>query len=212
MILFIFPFLSVFSQLVVVGAVIYSRKQLFGELRVLAAYFVVCLIVVTVQLFLAIYAINNLWASQVFSPIQFVMLMYVFYFWNRQSKAGKIMLYSIPAFVAGWCLGTIWLGGMAGIYTYMDPISAAIFVLTSSYTLLTIERVEGSSVLALPPFWISSATVIYFGSTIVLSSLNASLLKTSVSTMQLAWSMQAVINILANLLYAGGFLCLRQKT
>ena len=212
MILFLFPFVSVFSQLLVVGAVVYSRRQLVAELKILAAYFILCLIIVTVQLFLAVYAINNLWTGQVFSPIQFAMLMYVFHTWNRHSIAGKLMLYSIPAFVAAWGIGILWFGSAANTFTYMDPISAAIFVLTSSYTLLTIDRVEGSPVVSMPSFWISSATIIYFGSTIVLSSLSASLLKASVSTMQLAWSMQAVINILANLLYAGGFLCLRQKT
>jgi hypothetical protein len=38
------------------------------------------------------------------------------------------------------------------------------------------------------------------------------LMKSSVETMRLAWSTQSVANILANILYAGGFLCLRRKT
>ena len=198
--------------MLIVIAIIYSRRRIVAEMTILAAYFIICLIIGLVQLFLALKGVNNLWTGEVFSPIQFGMLIYVFYVWNRQTTPGKFMLYSIPAFLAGWIVGLLWSGSAASTYTYLDPISAAVFVLVSSYTLLTIDRVEGSSVLEMPSFWISSATVIYFGSTIVLSTLSASLLKASVPTMQLAWSVQAIINILANLLYAGGFLCLRQKT
>jgi hypothetical protein len=78
--------------------------------------------------------------------------------------------------------------------------------------LLTIDRLEGTSVLDLPAFWVSAAAIIYFGGTIVFSSLSAPLLKVSLETMRLAWSTQSIANILANLLYAGGFLCLRRKT
>ncbi|HEY6951930.1 MAG TPA: hypothetical protein VI758_05955, partial [Bacteroidota bacterium] len=74
------------------------------------------------------------------------------------------------------------------------------------------DRSEVESALSMPAFWASSGIIIYFGGTVVLSTLHTSLLKASIDTMRLAWSTQAVLNILANLLYAGAFLCLRRKT
>jgi hypothetical protein len=200
------------SQLVVVGAIVYTRGRLTIETKALAVYFMVSFVLTMIQLFLALNGINNLWTGQIFIPIQFTLIMYVFYAWNRRSYAGMIMSYSILAFDAAWLLSVLWSRNLADVYTYADPISAAIFILTSSYTLLRIDRIEGTPLLSMPAFWVSSATIIYFGSTIVLSSLSAALWRAPISTMQLAWSIQAVMNILANLLYAGGFLCLRQKT
>ena len=210
--LFILPYLSVLSQMMVVGAIAYVRRNLAAEMKILAIYFVLCFLTAVLQLSLALKGVNNLWTGEIFSPVQYAMLMYVFYVWNRTSAIGTAMFYSIPIFIAAWVIGLIWFGNAATTFNYMDPISAAVFVVVSAFTLLTLDRVEGSSVVDTPSFWISAATVIYFGSTIVLSSLGSSLLKASVPTMQLAWSVQAIINILANLLYAGGFLCLRQKT
>jgi len=210
--LFIFPWLSALSQVFLVGIVVYFRKRLTHELRVLAVYLILSLLSLTGQIYLALNHINNYWLLYLFSPIEFGLLMYVFYLWNRNSFVGKMMLYSIPLYIGGWGLGILLSGSASNTFTYMSPISAAGLVLVSSYTLLSIERAEGSPVLGNPSFWISSATLIYFGSTIVFSSLNTSIQKASIGTMQIAFSVQAVINILANLVYAGGFLCLRRKT
>jgi hypothetical protein len=199
------------SQLFVVAVVIYSRKRLSRDMLVLGGYFLVSLIISGIQVALAYKSVNNLWTAQFFCPIQFALLMYVFYAWNRQSGAGKIILYSIPVFVVGWCLSAFWISNPADTLTYADPISAVAFILIASYTVLTIDREESPSVTDLPEFWVSAATIIFFGGTLVFSSLQASLLRASILTMQLAWATQAVVNVLANLIYAGGFLCLRRK-
>jgi hypothetical protein len=210
--LFVLPYLSVFSDVVVVAAVLYSRKKLTTEMKILGVYFVLCVLLAVLQLYLAINGINNVWTAQYFSPVQYALLMLAFYYWNRGSTVGKIILYSIPVFVIAWTLGSFWLPNSSDTLNYADPISAVMLVFASSYTLLTIDRLEGTSVLDLPAFWVSAAAIIYFGGTIVFSSLSAPLLKVSIETMRLAWSTQSVANILANLLFAGGFLCLRRKT
>lgn len=211
MLIYVFPILSVLSQFFVVAVVIYCRKRLGRDMFVLGIYFMISLVISSIQATTALIGLNNLWTGQIFIPIQYALIMYVFYLWSRGSFVGTIIRYSIPVFVAAWSLGVILLGSLASVYTYSDPISAAIFILTATYTLLSIDRIEGEPLLAMPAFWVSSATVIYFGSTIVLSSLSSALWRSSMSTMQLAWSLQAIMNILANVLYAGGFLCLRRK-
>ncbi len=210
--LVIFPLLSSVSQLLLVAMVVYSRKRLTAEMKILSLYFILSVVYLLSQMYLAFNHINNLWMRPVFSPIEFGLLMYIFSLWNRNSPFRKTMIYSIPTFIATWGVGLLWIGSASEIFSYMGPLSAAALVLASSYTLFRIDRSEGLPVLNMPSFWISSATVIYFGSTFVFYSLDASLHKASVPTMQLAYSVQSVLNILANLVYAGGFLCLRQKT
>ncbi len=194
----------------VVVAAVDVRRRLMPELKLLALYFVIALIITAIQVVLAFQTINNRWTGQVFTPIEFVMLMYVFQTWHRRSTAGKIMLYSIAAYVGFWGLGMLSLGSET--YTYLDPLGSASLVLAASYTLFTLDRGEVSPVMSMPSFWVSSAALIYFGSTIVLLSLNTALLQASRTTLRLAWSVQAVVNIVANLAYAWGFLCLRRKT
>jgi hypothetical protein len=175
-------------------------------------YFAISFVLGVIQLFLALNGMNNLWTAQFFCPIQFALLMYVFYAWNRLSTVGKLFLYAIPVFVVGWCLSAFWISNPAGTLTYADPVSAVALILVASYTILSIDREESPSVTDLPQFWVSAATIIFFGGTLIFSSLQVSLLRASILTMQLAWATQAVVNVLANLIYAGGFLCLRRKT
>ena len=210
--LFIFPYLSVLSQIAVVFVVLYVRKNLVSEMKILALYFMLSSLLAIIQLYLAEQSINNLWTVELFCPIQYTFLVLVFRAWNKQLFAARFLLYSIPTFVIGWGLSSLWFGSLTATLAYADPLSAVILVLVSSYTMLRIDRLEGSSVLDVPAFWVSSATLVYFGGTVVLSTLHTALLKASIETMRLAWSSQAVLNIIANLLYAGGFLCLRRKT
>ncbi len=179
---------------------------------VLAAYFVLSLITTAGQTILAFNNINNIWMSRIFSPIEFCLLTYVFYRWNRNVTMGRVMLFAIPAYLIACGLGYLISENVSTTFDYLDPMSAVVLVVLASYTLLTIDRVADMPVLRIPSFWVSSAAAIYFGCTIIFYSLRASLLRASLPTMQLAYSVQAVANIIANLLYAGGFLCLRQKT
>jgi hypothetical protein len=210
--LFVLPYLSVFSEIVVVASVLFVRKKLTLEMKILGVYFLLSVMLAVIQLMLAFKGMNNVWTFQYFSPIQYSLLMFAFYHWNRETRIGKVILYSIPIFVIVWILGSFWLPNVSDTLNYADPVSAVMLVFASSYTLLTIDRQEGTSVLDLPAFWVSAAAIIYFGGTIVFSSLSVPLLKVSLETMRLAWSTQSIANILANLLYAGGFLCLRRKT
>lgn len=210
--LFIFPYLSLFSQLVVVGSSAYAVRNLTRETRVLAIYFAVSFVLTVIQLLLALNGINNLWIYQFFCPVQFVLLAFVFFRWNENSFVGIFIRYSVPTFVLAWCVSAFLVANPAATLTYADPISAVVLILVSSYTLVRLDRLEGSSVLDVPAFWISAATIAYFGGTLVFSALSISLLRASIQTMQIAWSTQSVVSILANLVYAGGFLCLRRKT
>ncbi len=211
--LFIFPYLSVFSQLVVVLVVIRNRKLLTFEMRTLGVYFILGLAVDISQVVMALRGEHNLWIFYFFFPIQFALLMLVFYFWNRSSALAKVMLFSIPVMVVVWSFGPAWFKSLENTLTYVDPASSVMLVFAASYTLLASDRMEESSVVELPAFWASAATVIYFGATIVWSSLSSTILKVSDPEIKrLAWSTQSVVTILANFMFAGAFLCLRRKT
>lgn len=210
--LFILPYLSLLSEIVVVFALVYTRDKLRPGMNILGTYFVLCLIAGLLEVFLASKRINNLWIFHYFTPVEYTLLMSVFYSWNQRSPVRKLILYSIPIFIVSWFIGSFWLSNPTDTFSYAYPFSAVLLVLVSSYTLLRIERLERSSVLDMPEFWASSGTLIYFGGTIVWSSLNVPLLHTSLEIMRLAWSTQSVANILANSLYAGAFLCLLRKT
>lgn len=213
MTLFIFPYLSALSQIVVVLVIVRNRKYLDVEMRILATYFVLGLVVDTVQVALALRGERNLWTSQFFFPFQYAMLMIVFFLWNRHSNVAKIMFYSIPAIIAAWSLGSFWWGSLQNTLTYVDPAGAVLLVFAASYTLLRSDRLEDLPVMELPPFWVASATIIYFGATIVWSSLNTTLLRVADPEIKrLAWSTQSVVTIIANFMFAGAFLCLRRKT
>jgi uncharacterized membrane protein len=182
-------------------------------MKILAGYLILGMAFDAAQVALAFSRIPNTWVSETFSPIQFVLLMWVFYVWNKQTFMKGVILASIPLSIVAWTVGSIFISDLANTETYMDPICGVILILVSSYTLLRSDRLEDSSVLDVPAFWVSSATIIYSGGTVVLSSLSTSILKTTDrEVQQLAWSTQSIVTIIANLMFARAFLCLRRKT
>ena len=209
--LFIFPVASLASQIIVVIAAARTFRNLPVGMKVLASYFAFSLVLALLQMILALNRIHNLWTSQFSLPVEFTLLALVFFYSGQDPWLRKILFVLILLFVTVWTSSILLIGLERTSYPYFKTATSVVLVLVSCYILTKVAAGQSEGILTHGIFWVAGATVIYFGGTIVLFSLSGSIFKSSLLTMRLAWSMQSVLNVVANLIYMRGFLCFRPK-
>lgn len=205
-----FQNVSYFTQILPVIASIFYSRHLSGSSMVFSYYLVISLVSTALNTYLAVHKIHNLWALNLFMPIQFGMLAYYLSFYVGSSLR-RAVIWSIPSFLFLWLINFLLLESIFTFSTYAKPLECAFLTVIASVVLFTNYRRELIPVWSNPPFWIATGIMLYFSSIAVLFSMSASLLKVSSETLRIVFSTQAVIAILANFSYISGILCLRRQ-
>ena len=207
MLLFIFPIVSLLSQVLAAGVAVYTYRRLPRELKILSYYFFLSFFSAAGQLTLALMRTDNVWISQSSMPVQFALVMIPLALWQPERGLRTTALVLVPVYIFVWLALLALLGNMNAMSTYMRPLAGALLIGASSTLLVRNVQDETRQVSDDPAFWVATATIIYFGGTVIFYSLSAPLMTMSLPVMRIAWSAQAVLNIIANLLYAKAFLC-----
>jgi len=207
MLLFIFPIVSLLSQVLAAGVAVYTYRRLPRELKILSYYFFLSFFSAAGQLALALMRMHNLWISQSTMPVQYALVMIPLALWQPGRGLRTTALVLVPAYIVVWLAFLALLGDMNAMSTYMRPLAGALLIGASSTVLVRNVQDETKQVLDDPAFWVATATIIYFGGTVIFYSLVPSLMTMSLPVMRIAWSAPAMLNIIANLLYAKAFLC-----
>ena len=199
------------SGFLVVLAGVYNFRRLNREMGILFSYFVISIVVSSVQYVFAISGKNNLWTMHIFTPIQLVFLMTVFIAWQRNATIKRFMQGSMVLFMIVWFLSILYLEQLQQFNWFTRPLQSFILIIASGVTFSQVQREELLSIRYEPRFWVSAATLLYFCGVIVLFALSNKLLAVSIDTLRLAWPVQAFVAIVTNILYGLGFLCLKPR-
>lgn len=194
---------------VIVGFVSWNR--LSRELRILVVYLTVGFVVGIVIVILAFQRINNLWLMQVYTPIQFSFLMWVFSHWSS-GAVKRVFLFSIPTFILFWGVMFLFFEDIGRFNAYSKPTSSLILVAASGYLLYQTNKESDEVFYRSPKFWVASGTLVYFSGMIVLYALFNQLLTVSAEQLALLWApIQTTASVLSYLMYIMSFLCLSPR-
>lgn len=202
---------SVLSQIVVLAAGLYARYSLAREMKILILYFGVALLADVAGISLSMKGINNLWLFHFFAIFEFGFLIYIFSIWQRNLFLKKILKFSIPLFAVMGIIVTLVLENIQQFNSFSQPVASLALVGVAAYTLFELNKESFNSVFRQPRFWIGAGVMLYFSGTLVLFSLGNVLLDASAQWAKTIFILSVIMNIVANLLYTGGFLCQVQK-
>ena len=165
----------------------------------------------TVMWILGSQKINNLWMMHLFTPIQFGLLMWIFSFWF-EGPIRSVALLSIPIFTLFWVIMLLFFESFTQFNTYTRPVEALVLIVVSGYTLYKTNKEDAETIFRMPRFWVASGTLIYFSGMILLYAVSNNLLAMSMETLRMVWlTIQTSSQIMSNLLFIGGFLCLSPR-
>ena len=146
-----------------------------------------------------------------FTPIQFGLLMWIFSFWF-EGPIRRVALLSIPIFTLFWVIMLLFFESFTQFNTYTRPVEALFFIVVAGYMLYKTNKEDAETIFRMPRFWVASGTMVYFSGMIILYALSNILLTDSIETLRLLWApIQTTVNVMSNLLFIGGFLCLSPR-
>ncbi len=195
-------FISSLSGLVpvIVGLIIW--RSITVEMRILLVYFVLTCLVDSFLIHQAYYAKTNVWLIRYFTPLEYGIFALVFSYWQNKSRDRKLLRASIPGFIIYFGCVEAFFDIPGNFDSYTASLEGLFLIGISAYTMVNLNTKGIYQPLRDPRFWICSAVLIYFSGNLILFSW---------SKVIMVWWIHNVLNIISNLIFAGGVLCLRRQ-
>ena len=186
-----------------IGLILY--KNLNTAMKFVLLLFGVGLLIDAVGYYLYFFTqfTSNIWFYHFYTLIECGLLLYIFSHWQKTIKMKRILRMSIPGFAVIWMGAKLFCEDFNQWDNYTSSLEGLLLVGVSFRTLYVVNTEQVKTVFQEPRIWISAAVLIYFSANLVTFALGNIIVN---------WGFHhAVVNIIANLLYAGGFLCLRPR-
>ena len=203
--------LSMLSTVIAFAGGLYARRSLAVEMKVLLVYFGFSVLCECVLYYLAARGYNNLWLAHAFTIVEYWFLGWVFSSWLKNPLLRRILLTSIPLVTILGIVLMFYGEDVRHFNNFSRPAAGLLLVAASAYTLFELNQETFGSVFSQPRFWVSSAALLYFGSTLILFALSNTLLEFP-DLLRKIFMFHAFVDFVANSLYTGGFLCTARKS
>lgn len=176
--------------------------------RLIIFYFILCLIVEYSSIIMSFYKVNNNLMADFFYLAEGLILIAFFYRIINEKE------FYFPAIFLSFSYM------IYGMYTtFIDPGPASynsnfrtgeslILQAISAYSLIKISKKEDIQLTKDSTFWIASGIFIYFSVNLVIFFTATFLFEDKIYTMSKTWIIHSIINIIANIIFTFGLLCL----
>lgn len=199
-------YLSVISGFIpfIVGFILFHKLN--PALKLLLLLFGVGLLIDALGYYVIFFtqASSNIWLYHFYTLIECSLFIFIFSHWQKDHKLRRILrIIIIPGFAFLWIVSKFFFESFDQPDNYTTSLECVLLVGISLRTLYEVNQEHLETFLQEPRFWISSTVLIYF---------SANLLTFASGNIIVNWVFHhAVMNIISNLLYTGGFLCLHPR-
>jgi hypothetical protein len=203
---------------------LYLVRRLRFELKLLAILVVCASLIEFYAYSEGFFRNNSNWAYHIYGPVEYLLLIAIFYRWQKKGKIRKIIwllgfggfaFYIINSLFIGDRI-LFWLNGQLIFDPYASfdflPIKAAdvVYAAISAYTIINLIISDRGDIARIPAFWVSGALLLFSSASIVYF---VSIALLSIQYLATIWKIHILTNAIANQLYAVGFITgARKKT
>lgn len=150
---------------------------------------------------------NNHFLSYIFTPLQGVAILWALSLFQEKPVARLTIRIAIPFFVVAWAVALVFIENPLRFSTVAEPVYSILALGTALYTLVTRSGEATEPVNQQDWFWICGGLALYFAALTVLLPLSAALVYRRPDIVGNAYVVDAVVNIVACIAIANGFLC-----
>jgi hypothetical protein len=176
------------------------------EMRFLFALLAFYLLFLCVELWTSFHGFKNLWMSDVYGLLEFVVLTAVFSGWSSDAMARKAMRSSTGVIVVLWIVGKLSFEPLGGNSNYIAPIETLLLISMALYTIISLVRGNIETLFRQPQFWVSVAVIIFGAGMLPLLILSTKLLSLPLQEYEKVWNVNWVLGVFSNVVYAAAFL------
>ncbi len=203
------PQIYALSIFVPILAALPKANRVGTALTIFFVYELISFVLTVSQMYLAAHKINNLWLIHLQTPIEFGFFVWVFSLWQDDAFVKRFFRLTIPVFFCLWLILAFFVEKIDEFNTFSKPTEAILLIVASGYCLFKVNQEKVESLFSEPSFWISSGTLVYFTGTVIIFTVTNLLLHESLEELRMVYQVVFVMETIANLFYAGGFLCRR---
>lgn len=189
----------------VVGLFRYGKMS--TPMRLLTALCALAVLNDVTSLILGRMKINNQLIANVYIPVELILIVSVYYFSTAAGRFKRVLLGSASLFVFVWLVDVTFFDPLTEMNSTMAAISR-LFLIAQSFMMITVVNRDSAGQLSKRAvFWVASGVILYSTGTFIVASLGSRMLKIDVSLFVVAWHINWLLLIMANLLYTIGMLC-----
>jgi len=191
---------SAVSALLPLAVGIYGARRYRIDMKIFLFFCGMAAFLEGLTLWMAFAKYNNLWLSHFWTLFEFTSLAYIISLWQNSFMAARIIRLSIPVF---WLFSFVEVifGNFNAFNTFSKGFASLFLALIAAYSLINLDTKDERSLRTDFRMWMLSGILLYYsGNLVILAGANVVL-----QHFRKLWLLHSILNILANLLYAGGF-------
>jgi len=155
---------------------------------------------------------NNHFLSYIFTPFQGAAILWALSLYQIRPVARVAIRIIIPIFVVAWALALLFLENTRHFSTIAEPVYSILALGTALFTLVSRSGEATEPVTQQDWFWICGGLALYFAALTVLLPLAAATAYSRPDIITKAYFVDTIVNILACMCIANGFLCSARST
>jgi len=205
-------FVSALSILFPVAASFIRYKSLGRDYYLLFIFFFISFVAEVIGATLNIESKNNIWLINIFTLLECFFWCLVIYQWLASKKIRLFIIFFLAAFFIAWGYTTFFHLDVYQFNNYIRTAESIVFVFLACFLLLAVSVDMEHMLFRNPKFWFGSGLLLYFSVNVIVFSTVNFILDNESHLMDNSWVIHSVSNIISNLLFATGFLCLKPLT
>lgn len=190
----------------------FTRLKLLGkEYRLLFVFIAISFAVEIITSIMSMNSKNNLWLGNLFFLVECFFWCIIIMGWLASKRTRLFIFIFLAAYTLIWGFTTFFVLDFYMFNTYARTVESFTFVFLSCFLLITVSTDTSQVIFKNPKFWFGSALLIYFSVNLIVFGTVNYISSNHAQLMDNTWIIHSFTNIFANLLFAIGFLCIRQK-
>ena len=200
-------YITLFIDCIVAVWVIFRWKYSTVQQRLISLLLVASAVAEVIELCMTLYHIRNLWVSQIFTLIEYILILSVCYLWKPKKTDKRILIIFIIAFTILWIVSKFTFEPFYLGDTYTSSVSKIIQIIVAASVLFDVLQDTDIQLKTDARLWISAGVIIYASGTLFLFALFNMMLDTSPDLIRTLWPINWILIIVFTLLLARGVWC-----
>jgi len=190
---------------VVVG--LYRYRTIPGPMKILTLLCILSLVIAAIEFILGRLKIPNQFLANYYVPVELLLIALIYFLSMKTAKERKLIGGGVALFMLVWMMDKIFIEVPDQMNSNIAAVSRLFLIALSILMISAIARDETSTLSDKSIFWVAVGVIVYSTGTFIIAGVGSRLLKIDVSLFVIAWHVNWVLLIVANLLYTKGLLC-----
>lgn len=203
--------LSYASLFVLALTGLFFFKKTGKIIKVLIFYFLLSCLVESICLVLANYHLNNIRIYNIYNPIEYLLVSYIFLAWLKSKWLFQAILILSFIYIIIWAYTTFIYIGFENYNFYIRMFQSVIMVFLSGFLLVQVSSEIKIPLLHNEKFWVALAFFFFYAVNVIIFTFSGIILTSFGGTFNYALLIKLITELFSNLIFIKAILCNSQK-